>query len=453
MRSFDRLGNRSGAVRWRMPLALLLSVLAHLLALTGVESRFGVADRGPQPQTMTVELLPPPAPPVAVAPPPLPLSPPARPSPREASPPMRAAAPRPRSPRRPAPAPTANRPPLASAEPQPAGPSPNAEPRLVVPAPGSEPLPTDPFPALGQADTDPAADAASSASADAPGSDVAAGEAHDASPQAGAGATVGEGAGSGSGGTGTGADRAAADPAAGASCAGTGDAAGPVSQAAPLPAPPAGGRWVYDVFFGEYTETRAIARVEYRLQLDGDRYAMRSEGSARGLTALFYSGLITQSSTGRIGAGGVQPERYVEQRGKRAPRAVEIDRAHCEVVFGDGSRRPLVDGAQDRLSSLLQLGLLARGSPASFDAGRQIELPELTNSSVQIARYRSEGAQQLDTDDGPLRALHLVRLKGGGEEPTIEIWLGYDHAMLPVRIRVTEYNGRVFDQLLSKAGG
>ncbi|HMN83662.1 MAG TPA: DUF3108 domain-containing protein [Burkholderiaceae bacterium] len=309
------------------------------------------------------------------------------------------------------------------------------------PASGTEPPVTDPFPVLGQSGTEPPADAASAAADDASSGGVAGGS-RDALPPATAGASAGEGSGT--------TDGAAGDPAPDGPCAVEGVAA---AEAQLGSAPTAGGRWTYDVFFGEYTEMRTIARVEYQLQFDGDRYAMRSEGSARGLTALFYSGLITQSSTGRIGAGGVQPERYVEQRGKRAPRTVEVDRAHCEVVFGDSSRRPLVEGAQDRLSSLLQLGLLARGSPTSFVAGRQIELPELTNSSVQIARYRSEGAQQLDTESGPLRALHLVRLKQGGEEPTIEIWLGYDHAMLPVRIRVTEYNGRVFDQLLSKAGG
>jgi hypothetical protein len=435
----------SGAPRWRMPLALLLSVLAHLLALAGIEARLGVADREPPPQTVTIELLPPP-PPLAAAPQP---AAPARSSPPEVSPTARGAPPRPRLPRRPR---SAAAPPAQSAATvAEAVPSTGLEPRLVDAAPGSGPAATDPFPVLTQLGADPMAETASTAPDRAPGGGAAAGtsEGESARRSASGSAAAGEG---GTSGTGEVADRTAGSAAADARCAAAGEAATPA--AALLSAVPFGGRWVYDVFFGEYTEMRTIAQVEYRLRFEGDRYAMHSEGSARGLTALFYSGLITQSSSGRIGTDGVQPERYVERRGKRAPRTVEVDRAHCEVVFADSTRRPLPEGAQDRLSSLLQLALLARSAPSSFEAGRQVDLPEFTNSSVQIARYRSEGAQRLETGNGPLHTLHLVRLKqGGAEEPTIEIWLGYDHAMLPVRIRVTEYNGRVFDQLLSKAAG
>ncbi len=229
-----------------------------------------------------------------------------------------------------------------------------------------------------------------------------------------------------------------------------GDSRGPLFGTA-LPAP-AVGQWKFRVYYGDFAAGYPVASLDYAIELDGERYRMRTEGRAEGLTALIYSGVLTQSSRGRIGDNGMVPEHYSEQRGKRAERQATVDWERAEVRFsGSDSRATPVPGMQDRLSALVQLGLIARAAPERFDSGQDIEIPELSMKGVSTTRYRSYGAQVLETPDGTLRTYHLERVEPRpGREPRIEIWLGRDHQLLPVRIRITDDRGRVLDQLLER---
>lgn len=250
-------------------------------------------------------------------------------------------------------------------------------------------------------------------------------------------------------------DRASAEAAAdaireaAAAEAGTGPQAA-LPGAPPLPPPPAQALWRYRVYSGDYLEDRQVASMDYRFSHDGRRYRFTLAGRAEGLTAWLYSGALVQTSEGTIGGAGLQPERYAEQRGKRAERAFAVDRVRRELVRGDDPRLPVPPGAQDRLSSLVQLGLLARAMPERVVAGAVLELPELSFSGIETVRYRSAGRVVLALPGGgEMPALHLVRERGPSDrEPGVEVWLGYDHALLPVRVRLTDAGGRVLDQFL-----
>ncbi|MEN9313835.1 MAG: hypothetical protein RIS35_228 [Pseudomonadota bacterium] len=215
----------------------------------------------------------------------------------------------------------------------------------------------------------------------------------------------------------------------------------------PLPAP-AAGHWRFEVHYGDYADGHQVASLDYSISLEGQRYRLRSEGRAEGLTALLYSGVLSQSSSGRLGVAGLEPERYAEQRGRRPERWVSVDRAAARIAFSGGESQPLVAGVQDRLSVLVQIGLIARATPDRVAVGRVLEVPELSLRSVERARYESRGEATLQTDRGPIRALHLERVAPRrAEDPRIELWLGYDRGMLPVRIRLTDPGGRVLDQI------
>lgn len=215
----------------------------------------------------------------------------------------------------------------------------------------------------------------------------------------------------------------------------------------PLPQPPVG-HWRFEVHYGDYADGHQVASLDYSITHDGRRYRLRSEGRAEGLTALLYSGVLTQSSVGRLSDAGLEPERYAEQRGRRPERWASVDRAAGRVSFSGGESLPLISGAQDRLSVLVQIGLIARASPARVAAGGVLELPELTLRTIERARYESRGDVILSTARGPIRALRLERVAPRRtEDPRIEVWLGYDRGMLPVRIRLTDVGGRVLDQI------
>lgn len=215
----------------------------------------------------------------------------------------------------------------------------------------------------------------------------------------------------------------------------------------PLPLPPTG-HWRFRVHYGDYTDGHQVASLDYSIAHDGRQYRLRSEGRAEGLTALLYSGVLSQSSTGRLTDNGLEPQRYAEQRGKRAERWAAVDRSAAQVSFSGNPPVPWVAGAQDRLSVLVQIGLLARVAPNRFVAGALVEVPELTLRDIENARYASHGQEILETPDGPVHALHLERIAPRRpEDPRIDVWLGYDRGMLPVRIRLTDSGGRVLDQL------
>ncbi len=111
------------------------------------------------------------------------------------------------------------------------------------------------------------------------------------------------------------------------------------------------------------------------------------------------------------------------------------------------------DGLQDRLSVFYQLGLMARADPTLFAAGASVELPVAGSRGFQIERFAVIGEEVLTLPDGPLRALHLRRpAPAGSRDPGIDLWLGYDFEMLPVRLRIEDSSRRVLDQIIDRSG-
>ncbi len=226
-----------------------------------------------------------------------------------------------------------------------------------------------------------------------------------------------------------------------------------VEPAVPLPALPGSRRQRFKVYWGEFSEGRSVARLEYRLSHDGERYELRTDGEAEGLLSLVYSGTLTQSSAGRLGPGGLQPVRYAETRGKRAERAVDFDPDGRRLLPGGREPVPLPAGTQDRLSVFYQIGLLVRAEPARFVAGLAFELPVATMREVRSERFVVVGADVLMAPGGPIHALHLARpVRPGTDDPRIDLWLGYDFEMLPVRLRIEDAGRRVLDQVIDRDG-
>lgn len=395
--------------------ALALSLLLHvwLLAWLGSRPEFGGEAGAIRSDPVVVALL----------------SGEAQMKPTDAAPAPAAVRPRPPRPARPAPRPNA----ITTA---PASEAPKAE-RPPEPEPeaqaGAEGLPTADVPS-------PAPDPAPGTPATPPEASPSPSVAQPSAPPAGDPAASGSPAGTGS--------PAATSTPAGAPAAAEGPAKPALVFGTALAAPPTG-RWQFRVYYGDYSDNRPVATLDYLIEHDGDRYRLRTEGRAEGLTALLYSGVLTQASGGRLTENGLQPERFAEQRGKRAERWATVDWPRGEIAFSGGERAKTVPGLQDRLSVLVQLGLLARAAPERFAAGQSVVFDEMTLRDVERARYASRGDEVLETDTGTLRTLHLERTEPRKrDDPVVEIWLGYDLGLIPVRIRMTDVGGRILDQLL-----
>ncbi len=222
-----------------------------------------------------------------------------------------------------------------------------------------------------------------------------------------------------------------------------------------LVVPPVSGSYErrFRVFYGDFEGGQSVARLAYRVEVEADRYLIRTEAQAEGLIALVYSGAVSQTSLGRIGPHGLQPLSYIETRGRVSRRATAFDPDARTLTPADQAAVAVPDGLQDRLSVFYQLGLMARADPTLFAAGESVELPVAGSRGFQIERFAVIGEEVLTLPDGPLRALHLRRpAPVGSRDPGIDLWLGYDFEMLPVRLRIEDSSRRVLDQIIDRSG-
>jgi hypothetical protein len=277
--------------------------------------------------------------------------------------------------------------------------------------------------------------------------------AQSAAPQPGGAATAGPAAATG-GAAVDAAPAAAGAPAAGAPQPTASLVATPraTSPAGRIVSAPVSARHVFRVYYGTLGARVPVAKLEYTVRHDGVTYEIRTRAYAEGLVSLIYSGVLTQVSSGRLGPAGLEPLQYVEQRGNRPQRMVSFD--HEQRLLTVADRRSTVEfpeGTQDRLSVLYQLGLLARAAPEKFVAGTTHAVPVATMSRVSHETFSVVGPEVLNPAGRPIRALHLSRPSPAGtDDPGIDVWLGYDFDMLPVRVRFQDPGGRVLDQLIEQ---
>jgi hypothetical protein len=168
--------------------------------------------------------------------------------------------------------------------------------------------------------------------------------------------------------------------------------------------------------------------AELDWQPDGSRYA------ARLLLRPAAGRAIEQTSAGTLGPAGLAPLRFVDRRTGRAM-AVNFQPERGVVGFsGPSLELPLPDGAQDRLSWLLQLAARVHADPAAAAAG--IELPVFgARGDGGTWRFEPAGEAGGETGaDGATALLHLRRAAAGPYDGAVEVWLDPARHHLPARL-------------------
>jgi hypothetical protein len=246
-------------------------------------------------------------------------------------------------------------------------------------------------------------------------------------------------------------------PAAGAVQASAAASEAPASEAAaiaPAPASAAGtgerfslpppGDLVYDTFFnGVQNPSGTIV-----WQTDGRHYRL--------LVAipLPFVGTFSYTSEGHIDAFGLAPERYSEQRGRRAPDVTSFDHAARTVAFTRRSGTlPLPDGAQDRFSMFMQLASLVRGDPQRYRPGVTRQFAVFDDDSGETWPIETVGMESVPTRSGAIEAVHFMRLpRRENDRRRIDVWLAPSLGWLPARLVQTEPNGTEVELLLHSFG-
>jgi hypothetical protein len=183
------------------------------------------------------------------------------------------------------------------------------------------------------------------------------------------------------------------------------------------------------------------AWAELLWRQDGQHYDARLEVGA------FLLGSRVQTSSGNLGAEGLMPLRFGDK--SRSELAAHFQRDKNIISFSANTPDvPLLKGAQDRLSVILQLSALLAADPTRYPAGTMLSFQTVSQREAEVWQFVVEKEENLQLPYGDLPSLKLNRNPRKAFDQRIELWLAPTLDYLPVRLRITNANGDAVDQLL-----
>ena len=230
------------------------------------------------------------------------------------------------------------------------------------------------------------------------------------------------------------------------------EAAAPSAAAAPEtaatapaidPAPEPGGQAV--PVYATQLPPPVVIQYELKRGLASGRAELRWLPSADGpyeltlRTEAYGQQALGWASRGVVDAHGVAPERYVESRRGRELRTVNFQRDKGLITFsGPQLEYPLVPGAQDRVSWMIQLAAVLAADPALAAPGSTVTLLVATaRGATDLWTFSVMGVETTLLASGPVAGtLHLRREPLRPYDTTAEVWLDPARHHLPVRAKL-----------------
>ena len=201
-----------------------------------------------------------------------------------------------------------------------------------------------------------------------------------------------------------------------------------------LPPP---GRWHYRLQRGLVT---GEGELQWTLEA-GTRYALRLEGRVAGVTVLDWA------SRGALDSAGIAPERFAIRRRGRDTQAANFQRDAGKITFsGPTTEAPLLPGAQDRLSWMLQLAGIVAAQPEQFTAAgaRIVLFVAGARGDADVWAFVVQGTEGVNG----VAALKLLREPRKPLDTRVEVWLDPADHHLPLRALLTEARGGASLELL-----
>lgn len=198
----------------------------------------------------------------------------------------------------------------------------------------------------------------------------------------------------------------------------------------------------FEVKRGIDTSAVGVTKIVFNIEPNG-HYSIVSTTQAKGLVSLFF-GNLTQKSEGTVTEHGLKPDFYSYQYGNDAKKSQTANFdwvnniLHMHTHKGDSTAN-LATGTQDFLSFMYQFMFMP-----PLDT---MQITMTNGKRLRTYSYSFEGEESIATKLGELKTIHL--LKASGDEEKTELWLATDYQYLPVKIRKTEKDGAVIEQVVA----
>lgn len=187
-----------------------------------------------------------------------------------------------------------------------------------------------------------------------------------------------------------------------------------------------------------------VGEARHLLEIGDDKSYMLKVGmNTTGLASVFKTFELNQQSSGTLTAQGLRPNKYSEtkntSKGKEALDAKFVWEEKS-LSFSNGSNTRLPEQAQDIISFMYQLSQLSLGKGTIsiyVSNGKKLESYELAVGEEEM----------IQTGLGQLRALPLRKIYLLGEEG-LEVWLGLEYRLLPVKIRQIDRTGQIAGEMV-----
>ncbi|MEO8278949.1 MAG: DUF3108 domain-containing protein [Ideonella sp.] len=164
----------------------------------------------------------------------------------------------------------------------------------------------------------------------------------------------------------------------------------------------------------------------------GARYELQLLAKIGGIS------VMTQVSSGGFDKAGLAPLRFTDQRLRGSVRAANFQRQRGVISFsGPSVEFPLVAGAQDRLSWMMQLPAILAGNPRLATPGQEVTLYVVgARGDASVWVFRSEAVERVAIDGGAVNAVKLIREPRKEHDTLAEVWLDPARHFVPVRARI-----------------
>lgn len=211
-------------------------------------------------------------------------------------------------------------------------------------------------------------------------------------------------------------------------------------------APPTGKQNYAVTFTKNGNPNSGKARLEW--QHDGTQYKINLTASYFGIS------MFEQTSVGQMSPQGLLPSRFGDKRAGKSEVAAHLNHDAGVIIFSaNTAQAPLLAGAQDRVSLIVQIAGLLAADPARYTPSTSFHMQTVSANLAEPWLFTVNELESITLPTGQeIFALHVTRNPRREYDQKVELWFAPDRSYTPIRFRFTETNGDYVDALISEAG-